>query len=342
VSRWSDRPAVLGKVEWEYEFLRGSQLSASERAFDEWLFRNVSACDAGGPDGQAEPPIYGFVARVDPADRSDAVVAGVISPSRDRAGRAYPAAVVTTLSLEEVTAHPEVLPILLEGFWKQAIETVTWVRSAPIPPDDPRLDALVSPLESSVAALELYRSWTERTSCAEFCRLLDRSPCWFEGALSAVAQAVRPARGGSPSSAAGGGFHGVRVPLGEAGGAALCLWLDVVWRTIGRRGPCPSFFWSHDALSGDALVSLPASPDLTLRTLWRGPSGVSPETALSCGSPQTRLSSASPSPNPFALDLTRSALPAEVADAAPGGPGALTSLAGGDQGSVAALLEMVG
>jgi hypothetical protein len=58
--------------------------------------------------------------------------------------------------------------------------------------------------------------------------------------------------------------------LGLAAGGALCFWLDVVRRAAGWQLHVPSFFWSHDEQSGDALLFVDAPGDTALATLWGG------------------------------------------------------------------------
>ena len=322
MSRWIDGAAVLGKVEWEYEFLRSAGLASSLRSFDEWLFRNASSGENDSwSSGGEEPSIYAFVMQPAPGEQA---TAGVVGPSRDRAGRAYPAAIVSSLALEDAAAHPEALPIVLEEYWQTAVEALTAVRGAPLAGDDRRLIEMTrEPLAAASDALELYVAWTQRTTPGELCELLDRSTSWLEHAVDALARAVRPSRDRTAASGA------VRVPLGRAAGGALCFWLDVLRRAAAAPGRCPSFFWSHDARSGDALLSLAPPLDVTLGTLWGRSATVSSAGALAC-------------------DLTRAGEPSASGDLGPGslgvgslGPGS-PGLRGGGEETLAAMLEMVG
>jgi type VI secretion system ImpM family protein len=322
VSRWIDGAAVLGKVEWEYEFLRSAGLASPLRSFDEWLFRNASSGQNDSwHSGGEEPSIYAFVMQPAPGEQA---IAGVVGPSRDRAGRAYPAAIVSSLALEEAAAHPEVLPIVLEDYWQTAVEGLTAVRGAPFAGDDRRLIEMTrEPLATASDALDLYVAWTQRTTPGELCELLDRSTSWLEHAVDALARAVRPSRDRVAASGA------VRVPLGRAAGGALCFWLDVLRRAAAAPGRCPSFFWSHDARTGDALLSLAPPPDATLGTLWGLPTTASSSGGLACDLTRTGEPSASSDPGLGSLEL--------------GAPG-LGSLGLGGQGeeTLAAMLEMVG
>src|SRR5579863_2398440 len=318
MSRWVEGAVLIGKVGWEYEFIRGQHgLSTTMSAFDQWLFRNAAACDKSDWFAAVEPPAYGFVMQLEPGGRAPAL-AGAVGPSRDRAGREYPAAIVSAVALEDAATHPEVLPILLEEYWQRAVEALAWARTAPEGAEESRLQVVTGePVEPCANAVSLYRDWTRRTTPSELCGMLDRSPQWLEHAVDAVAGAARRQRQGDRFVDAS--RCAVRVPLGRAAGAALCFWLDVVWRAAGGRGSCPSLFWSHDAQSGDALLSLPIALDTTLATLWSGaPSGAG------------------------ILDLTGDAEQLRDAGSAAATGLGLQSLGALGDGAVSAILDMVG
>jgi hypothetical protein len=316
MTRWLEGASVVGKVEWEYEFLRGSRSNPALHAFDEWLYRNAAPADAAGdaPGDAPEPITYAFAARVDPNDPTS-MTAGVVAPSRDRAGRRFASALVASLAPGEARSHPEILPVLLEGFWSRALEGLAQARSAPLLPGDPRMaDLTAEPSESTESARALYLEWTRETTRTDACTQLGKPPGWLDAAVEAVAGAFRPGR--LPTRDAGP--RGVRVPLGEAAGASLCFWLDVVWRAAGRAGPCPSFFWSHDGRSGHALLLLPVALDSTLAMLWRG------------------------ARDPRVTEVTELAVPAHGADRADASDPTLRSLLGDGDSPVSDLLDIVG
>jgi hypothetical protein len=64
----------------------------------------------------------------------------------------------------------------------------------------------------------------------------------------------------------------LRLPLGRAGGAALCFWLDLTRRLVAWRSTVPSFFWSHDGQAGGLMLHLGQPPPSTLSEMWQ-PSG---------------------------------------------------------------------
>jgi hypothetical protein len=270
MSNWRTSASVLGKVPWRYEFLRPSGLSSELRSLDEWLFRNAHAALAFEETlalGGLEPVSYGFLMRLEDADGVLPAVAGVVSPSHDRAGRAYPLAVAAAVSLaKDVDAHPEIAPVVLESYWHVAVDVLSALRSAPFGADDRSLERLTAePLESGASALDLYAEWTRQTAASELCSLLERSFDWLVCTAHGILDLVAPLGRFAESKS----FPPIRVPLGRSAGGALCFWLDLLRRAARRHGRVPSFFWSHDGQRGDALLCLGTPEETTLAALWR-------------------------------------------------------------------------
>jgi type VI secretion system ImpM family protein len=265
MSAWTGAACVLGKVPWRDEFLRPTGPSSELRLLDEWLFRNAHAAAPALADAARGGGIltYGFLMRVSQAD-SQRAVAGVVCPSRDRAGRAYPLAVAAPLALErDLGRHPEVAPILLEGYWQQAIDVLGTVSLGPFPADDRSLEQIVqTPPDSVASALAFYTQWARETSVCDLCAQLERPFDWLIGVTNAVAD--RATRRVSPRE-----VHSVRLPLGRAAGSAVCFWLDVQRRANDWRDRAPTFFWSHDGDVGDVLLCTRDAGDSTLAALWQ-------------------------------------------------------------------------
>jgi hypothetical protein len=252
------RTSILGKAPWQNEFLPTTGLCGELWAFDEWLFRNAEALRDYG-DG----PSYGFLLQLESTPGSLGSVAGVISPSKDLAGREYPLAVASRVALgSDVAEHPEVAPIVLESHWNLALELLADARLARPEEDDPRLAQLTDePVTAVIVASELYSSWVQATSSADLASLLGRSADWLGAALHGIVTSLSPAASRAISA--------FRVPLGRAGGGALCFWLDVLRRATPWSDNVPSFFWCHDEERGEALIFVGRPEDTTLATLWQ-------------------------------------------------------------------------
>jgi type VI secretion system ImpM family protein len=267
VSRWLGKAAVLGKAPWRAEFLRVSGRSSELRSFDDWVFRNGSALTE--PPSESSSVSHGFVIRPEHADPALCGIAGVLAPSHDSAGRPYPLCIAAPIAFDaDVGSHPEAAPIILESYWDLAIDILTEVRAAPLAAEDATLDALTERgIEPGAGAIDLYGDWLKRTNIADFCALLERPRDWLDRALLAIGDAAADPRrreGSRRSPHA----DSIRLPLGQAGGSALCFWLDVVRRAARWSARVPSFFWSHDGQLGDALILLDLPTDKTLAALW--------------------------------------------------------------------------
>jgi hypothetical protein len=255
----SVRASILGKAPWQNEFLPTAGLCGELWAFDEWLFRNAESLR----DYSGGPP-YGFLLQFESTSGSLGSVAGVISPSQDLAGREYPLAVASRVVLaSDVAKHPEVAPIVLESHWNVALELLTDARLARPEENDRRLAHLTDePATAGIVASELYAAWVQATSSMDLASLLGRSVDWLRAALQAIATRLSPAASQAVSA--------FRVPLGRAGGGALCFWLDVLRRAMPWSDHVPSFFWCHDDEGGEALILVGrAEDDTTLRALWQ-------------------------------------------------------------------------
>ena len=252
---WRGKAVVLGKVPWHDEFLRARGASEELWSFDSWLHDNAHAIHERTCGDDAW---HGFFVQREPSAPLRGV-AGVLSPSHDRAERPYPLAVVASIDLaNEVGGHPEVIPILLESYWNDALEVMTSSRAAPPAADDPHLSDLTQQdVELCSVAVELYESWAQRTEVAELCELLGRPVAWLWQATEALERAVAEAR-----------YASIRVPLGQGAGGAVCFWIDVLRRAARWQHRVPSFFWSHDEASGEALLFLEPPDDRVLAALW--------------------------------------------------------------------------
>jgi hypothetical protein len=163
--------------------------------------------------------------------------------------------------------QPETLPLLLEEVWQTASECVVDATESAGAHLAQRLERLNLPdAPSAPMAATEYAEWTGELPLSELRELLfgEDGPRRLENALRFIVDLVAPHRGvdhpKTPLS--------IRCPLGEAGGAAVCFWIDVVRRAAHWKASLPSFFWSHDGGTGALLLHLGDAPKQTLAELW--------------------------------------------------------------------------
>jgi len=262
-------PGLFGKAPTHGDFLHVNTGARAFMAFDDWLTGAVewAAARAGAawPDAFTKGAIHAFVFRL-PAEPTT-LLTGAFGPSADRAGRKFPLVVAAPLTLDERRPPtPALLPLLLEPFWDTAGRLI--VELGMRPELDAR-DALAGiPVEAPPDPEEVsasYEEWTHTLPLEELWELTGLS----DGAAAArtlqvLAEALRPLcakeRSDSPLS--------LRLPLGAAGGAALCFWLDLSGRLLRWQKSVPSFFWSHDGESGALMLQPGMPPPSTLSELF--------------------------------------------------------------------------
>ena len=261
---------VFGKAPWRPEYIKLRWDGEPFTSFDAWVTDNVewAARHAGAAFAQASQAgsVNAFVFR---PKNGQGALAGAIVASADSAGRNYPLVVAAPLSSAgaEVAARPEILPIVLEYFWQLASDVAVAVhaagsveRAASVAPGD-----FAWPL-GAPQAVAAYTDWAASLPLGDLCTLVYGAEglSIAAGSVRFVVEAVRPMRGverpRTPLT--------LRLPLGAAGGAAVCFWVDLVRRAAAWRSTVPSFFWSHDGEAGTMLLHLGDAPRTTLAELW--------------------------------------------------------------------------
>jgi type VI secretion system ImpM family protein len=274
---------VLGKSPAHGDFLHIRASHPAFVAFDDWLAQSFEwASERGGAaflDAYSRGSIHAYLFH--PPGGQGAPITGALGPSADAAGRKFPLIAGAMLALDQnLLRSPHILPLLLEEFWWAAGNLVAESSHRPTPDLDERSRVLATQSELDFEmAFESYRGWTEQMPLRDLWHLLDASTFGSDPVvpLKLLAEAVRPLRGieqpKSPLS--------LRLPLGQAGGAALCFWLDLARRFLGWRATVPSFFWSHDGQAGGLMLNLGQPPPSTLSELWQ-PSGTRDEVCDLC------------------------------------------------------------
>lgn len=260
--------AAMGKLRGFDEYVRLNAGTPAFVALDAWVGENMTLASKRGPDWAASyragrPHVFVYS-----TGDGSVVIAGALAPSEDNAGRRYPLFVGREIDVAPAVVRSlEWLPLLLEDVWDGASRVVASVAR----------DGSVSALEHLLRdppttepsefprAVASWEQWTRGVSMTELAELLfdTTDAASIAGALRAVLEAVAPHRGTTPPRTR----LCLRLPLGRAGGAAVCFWLGVVQRAVAGEH-VPSFFWTHDGESGSLLLSVGAFPKSTLSQLW--------------------------------------------------------------------------
>jgi len=260
---------LFGKLPTENDFVRQHAAAEPFDSFDHWLVDSVEWAHARGADAWRNAfrtgNSYAFVYRAPGRYRLAPLLAGVLGPSADRAGRQFPLSVAAALPVaEESVGCPELLPIVFEPLWQRASDTVAEGRAGSAVKG--RLGQLELELCSLEEAGAAYREWVSTLPVGDLWALLYGEDSEDQPllALQMLIEALRPFRGverpNTPLS--------LWLPLGRVAGASVCVWLDLVRRLAGWRATIPSFFWSHDGTDGKLLLHLGDPPPCTLAELW--------------------------------------------------------------------------
>jgi type VI secretion system ImpM family protein len=258
---------ILGKVPWREEYLNARAHGEPFASFDAWVTQNIewAAARAGAdwPAAYRSGGVNAFVFRS--SGSTGATLTGVIAPSSDAAGRDYPLVVAAPAATRACAGAPELIPLFLEPYWQVASDLLLHATAGEAVVE--RLESTYAPpVESSSEVAESYSEWMRSLPLVELWTLL-----YGEGgcevaprALQLVVEAVRPLVGVEHPKTA----LTLRLPLGESGGAAVCFWIHLICRVARWKSTIPSFFWSHDGVTGSMLLHLGEPPRSTLAELW--------------------------------------------------------------------------
>lgn len=260
---------LVGKLPASADFLRVRAQSEAYQSLLAWLVDGVqSAASRGEGYADADAGVQALCYR---SRTGTTVLGGALAPSLDQAGRRFPIAAASELALDaQLSQHPEALPLILEPLWAVCSQLAIELQGV----DRAALDAadLQADVDVDVpAALGAYRRWVSELELDDFVELVfDGDRAQAAAAFALTEEAVAPYVGvENPDTPLA-----LRLPLGRAGGAAVCFWLDLIVRITGWRRTVPSFFWSHDGASGALLLHLGRVSAAALSELWL-PSGSS-------------------------------------------------------------------
>lgn len=262
---------AFGKLPSRGDFLHIGASSAALAAFDDWLTQGVEWAHARAGAAFREAftgssiRAFVYVARSDPGPAS--LIIGALAPSRDEAGRQFPISVASSVALgTDFASEPQLLPIACEDIWQEASQCLAELLAGASEPSA-RLAALhPHPALDFADAQYNYSAWSEALPLAELWTLISASHSfdWLHDTLRWIAETVRPHR----HQEAPNTRLAIRLPLGAAGGAAVCFWLDVVRRLSAWRSTVPSFFWSHDGVSDQLTVHMGLPAAASIAELW--------------------------------------------------------------------------
>jgi type VI secretion system ImpM family protein len=276
---------LLGKTPARADFIRINHGAPSALALDEWLQRNLEELVLAG---QRAAPQASFLF-VPP--NANAALAGLLAPSRDKAGRAFPVALFGALPVSIAAKYPGAIPLACSAMLAQARALFTELDALDYEALKARVGGIEAPApaaydEASVAAGELLA----KTAPAEWLARV------FAGAEEQAAGRALLALTGAAREAAPKPIV-LECPAQETVDALF--WLALASR--GARAPV-SFFWTD-------VASTPTAPP-------------SPSRLLLCLAPppvQMLLHLTAPKPKPGKLQRLIDAVPAggsEGADAA--------------------------
>jgi type VI secretion system ImpM family protein len=261
---------LLGKHASRDDFVVLGNRGHEFTSFDALLTHNVEWAEANAGAGWVEAFLAGgvqaFVYRPT-AGGSAAALVGALGPSSDRAGRRFPLCIAMPLfAPAELLAAPELLPLVLESAWQVSSQLVLSLTAEPEANVAERLAQLAAPEIELQEALASYSAWTRNLPVDELWALIFGQERRVDPAsvLALVSETVGSCRGverpTTPLS--------LRFPLGLAGGAAVCFWLDWVCCIARWKATIPSFFWSHDGQQGTMILGLGMLPRCALAELW--------------------------------------------------------------------------
>jgi type VI secretion system ImpM family protein len=263
-------PGLLGKHPSRGDFVNIGNRSQEFTSFDAFLTHNLEWAEARAGsrwvDAYSAGGVHAFVYRSAPGKKTPALV-GAFGPSSDRAGRRFPLTVAMPLAAPaELLAAPEIMPLVLEPCWNVCSQLVLSLAAEPNANVAERLSQMSVPEVDLDDALGSYAEWTRSLPVDELWGMIFGEDQRVNPAqlVALVSETVRSCRGvdevATPLS--------LRLPLGLAGGAAVCFWLDWAGCIAGWKANVPTFFWSHNGTQGTMTLALGRLPHSTLAELW--------------------------------------------------------------------------
>jgi type VI secretion system ImpM family protein len=242
--------SMFGKLPWAADYVRIRHDHAAAIALDAWLSASQQPLARAGLSWPRERVRFLFS-----APESPRVLAGVLAPSRDRAGRKFPLAIFVSLPSAPSTESYAALPGWLGPFFARVDALLARASSLDRPETLRALDELEAPgMQALPAAL---RSYARRMSELPARKLAQR--LW-----RAAEAAPAPSRALHALSTARGSVADARAASREQAAVLDCplqTEADVeAWLTLTRGATLPSAFWTPHARTPRLLLALGAVP----------------------------------------------------------------------------------
>lgn len=217
-------PGCYGKLPLHGDFIRHRAGDPEIEALDQWLQAGIlaarQALGAGFEAAWDAAPVLRFLHR---APRTRRLLAGVLAPSVDKAGRRFPFLVFARLDVKAGELDASLLPLLAAGFLEraQAAATGGWA-GRDLKGVQAMVDGLAGPLDPAEARRACL-AYVSETSCADFWAGLFGSAddARRYALVQNFVEALSPK--GAPK-------YALRVPRGAGAEAEVAFWLE-----LGRR-----------------------------------------------------------------------------------------------------------
>lgn len=260
---------AFGKIPKAGDFVRAGFSNEVTRAFEEWLHKSVLYAHEKHGSAWKQPfvagSMYAFAFRVPVAADRSGLIAGVLQPSQDSVGRAFPLAIYAMVDDATAKEQPAALPLQLGEFLDQAAALAMDVSTLDASMLDARVRSMPAPalLDDDGRA---YRSWIHTTPIDQLLQTVfghgwsDRSL----RTLSAIADTALPLRGRDASTTQ----LALRLPVGSLGVTTTCVWLDIIRAMARSENRVLTSFWFFDGHRGDLLVHLGRVHVSSMIELW--------------------------------------------------------------------------
>ena len=249
-SATSQHASLFGKLPTVLDYVRINHDSPAAIALDEWLSRALQDLTVAGQTFSSARFRFLFAPQ-----GSEHALAGVLGPSRDRAGRKFPLSVFTRLPVRAIARSFASTPRVCAAFFDAADAILD---AAPTLSRDDAAEQLARLPEPSVSAFpqegEALRSQLSERSFATFSdSLFARQPAAAEAALARAVSTLVQVRMGALER-----VNVLDCPVNDE--QDVLAWLALGQNVLSWQNAVPSLFWTTRAEPGRLLMALGAPP----------------------------------------------------------------------------------